>query len=169
MMLDNNNIGNGMRRIETEMNANESLIKRHSYLRFSITTLIVLMTCICCYLAGRANGHKNGRAVWNSLPLTAEVYQQGYLFDSKTSSTAKVQTLDDLVSRIKQDVMPSAWLEAGGNCTIMAFPENNTLVITANQWIHERLAAYLKNTRKANTKHAKLIAQHSIADFSESP
>ncbi len=64
--------------------------KRRNFLRFSVSTLLVIVTCVCCYLAGRINGYKNGRAaIWNTLSVNTVVYDATDLLEPEDSATAK--------------------------------------------------------------------------------
>ena len=126
--------------------------KRRNFLRFSVSTLLVIVTCVCCYLAGRIHGYKNGRAaIWNTLSVNTVVYDATDLLEPEASETTKTKTLDELASTIKQDVMPASWEDAGGNCKIIAFPEKGSLVVGANQYVHERIQTYLAQVRESKS------------------
>ena len=126
--------------------------RRRNFLRFSVSTLLVILTCVCCYLAGRIHGYKNGRAaIWNTLSVNTVVYDATDLLESEASITARTKTLDELASTIRRNVIPASWAYAGGSCTMEVFPKNGVLVVAANNYVHEGVQSHLTQVRESRT------------------
>ncbi len=118
--------------------------KKSRALRFSTATLLFLVLCVCGYLAGHKQGYRDGKALWDIMPLYHKVYYAADLLDSETE-------LDEIVSGITREVVPECWTDAGGNCTVKAFPENRSVVVGANQYVHEEVVKYVKALRDERT------------------
>ena len=129
------------------MKRNVFLKMGRAWLRYSVSTLLILVTCIGCYLAGRNHGYKQGKAIWEAIPVYPIVYKAADLHELTTATQA--EPFEDVVSIIKTDVAPAAWDDVGGNCSVAVFSESESLVVSANDYVHEQVRRYLENARKA--------------------
>ena len=109
-------------------------------LRFSMATLLFVVLCLCGYLAGHKQGYRDGKALWDIMPLYHKVYLASDLLDSETE-------FDEIMSNIAREVVPESWEDTGGNCTVKAFPEKGSLVVGANSYVHEEVVKYFKTLR----------------------
>jgi len=114
--------------------------------RISMATLLFVVLCVCGYLAGHKQGYRDGKALWDIMPVYGEVYLASDLLEDR-GPTEVDSELDKIVSRIKREVVPECWEDAGGNCTVKAFPENRSVVVGANQYVHEEIKVHLKTLR----------------------
>ena len=120
---------------------------KRSYFRFSLTTLLVVCTCICCFFAGEKIGYRRGLQLWNSVP----VYMTSYSVSDLSFDKLDIKDADELVAKVKKEIAPSAWEDAGGNCICkLAKPiggKERHLVVGANVYIHDELKRLLDASR----------------------
>lgn len=135
--------------------------KRPSFVRFSIGTMLIAITCLCCFLGGERYGYQRGLRRWNSIP----VYTTAYTIPDL--SVFEVDDVDSLVAKIHSEVVPDAWQEAGGNCFCgVATPTGGTkptLVVSANSYVHSQLSALFVDAR--NNYDAQQAINNAAIDY----
>ena len=135
--------------------------KRPSFVRFSIGAMLIAITCLCCFLGGERYGYQRGLKRWNSIP----VYTTAYAIPD--ISAFEVDDVDSLVAKIKSEVVPDAWTEAGGNCSCGAAKpiggKKPTLVVSANVYVHNQLSSLFVNARE-NYERQQAISNEA-ADY----
>ena len=100
-------------------------------------------------VAGHKQGYRDGKALWDIMPLYHQVYLASDLLDR--GATEVKTEVDEIASNIRREVVPEAWEDAGGNCTVKVFPENTSLVVGANNYVHEEVVKYVKAIRDERT------------------
>ena len=73
-----------------------------------------------------------------SVPLNA---------DTINDEASVSEALNDVVDRVKAGVMPAVWRDTNAQCTLVPFPANQSLVLSADQSIHEGVRAFLSQAR----------------------
>lgn len=123
--------------------------KRSFFYQFTVTTMLLVITGIACYLGGRIHGYRDGIAIWDSLPLVVRVYSvpSAPVADASHDTSDVVERL---AVQIKSEIMPGTWKEAGGKSSLVADAAGRQLVVSTNQLVHERIAEYLKKLRKGS-------------------
>ncbi len=119
--------------------------------QFSLSMLLMIVTGIGCYLGGRIQGYRQGIAIWDSAPNYPISYRiDDVLLVPKLGKT-EILTLDAFTLQLKNDVMPGVWMESGGKASARPFHEKSSLVVTANQLVHEAVSKYLRKARASKS------------------
>ena len=61
---------------------------------------------------------------------------------------AAMADFDTLMNLIQQTIDPDSWLAAGGTSTILPYPSNMSIVVSAPQTTHERITELLESLRR---------------------
>lgn len=125
------------------MNTSSAETKRRPYLRFSLGMLLALVSCVCCWLAGRIGGHRQGVAeMMEKLPTFTKTYYLGDFTDVKSAAD-----LNRYIARIERECYPAVWT-ASKKSTISMFPLNNSIIVSTAQIVHEDIANMLSRLRR---------------------
>ena len=128
------------------MAENQSILWRR-FTRFSLTALLLLLMVISCFVAGERYGYRKGLKIWNSLPLYTEAYSVADLLEPPEGKS-RAETLDDLATHLKHEIMPVVWEDAGGRCKLAVFQDGNMLIVNANQYVHDEMKRVLDQMRQ---------------------
>lgn len=111
------------------------VVKNRSF-RFSLTSLLVVTLCICCFLAG--DKFALSKRFQRFDPITAVRYPIDNL---------GVKDAEALVSRVKREISPATWDDVGGNCVCkLEQPIGGTkryLVVGAHSNVHQEVRRFL--------------------------
>ena len=114
--------------------------------------LMLIVTGIGCYLGGRMQGYRQGLAVWDDAPMYSNTYSLVDLLPSSKDSAESEAMLESLTLKMKSEVLPGVWKESGGKAAARAFAKNSSVVVTANNLVHEALSDYLIKARERTPK-----------------
>ena len=120
--------------------------------QFSLSMLMLIVTGIGCYLGGRMQGYRQGLAVWDDAPMYSNTYSLVDLLPSSKDSAESEAMLESLTLKIKNEVLPGVWKESGGKAAARAFAKNSSVVVTANDLVHEAISDYLIKARERTPK-----------------
>lgn len=116
--------------------------------RVSLFAVLMVITCIVCYLAGHLNGYRLRRA---EEKLTRQSFVRTYSVpvapELATDPKSSAQILDDVVSHIREGVMPSVWSRKESPCSIAPNPATKGIVVSAEADVHTAIAAFLSHAR----------------------
>ena len=134
---------------------NDTCLAKRPYMRFSIASLLLLMTCVGGYLTGYRSGYEAGDSTWHYGSTYTGTYNIADLIQPKpvlapNRASANSEDFDDLISI----VAPVGIDQPKDECEIRPFPANLSLVVTGNGIVHRRIAALLNELRRPAT-HAK--------------
>ena len=128
---------------------NENEKRRRFFSRqFSLSMLMLIVTGIGCYLGGRIQGYRQGLAVWDDAPIVTNTYSLGDLVPSSRDSAESEAMLESLTLKIKSEVLPGVWKESGGKAAARAFAKNSSVVVSANNLVHEAIRNYSIKARE---------------------
>ncbi len=116
--------------------------------QFSLSMLMLIVTGIGCYLGGRMQGYQKGLAVWDDAPMYSNTYSLGDLLSSPKDSAESKAMLESLTLKIRSEVLPGVWKESGGKAAARSFAKNSSIVVTANNLVHEAISNYLIKARE---------------------
>ncbi len=116
--------------------------------QFSLSMLMLIVTGIGCYLGGRMQGYRQGLAVWDDAPMTSNTYSLSDLLPSSKDSAESEAMLESLTLKIKSEVLPGVWKETGGKASARTFDKKSSVVVTANNLVHEAISSYLRKARE---------------------
>lgn len=79
-------------------------------LRFSLMTVFMVMSCVCCYLAGESNGFRKKITVTStSRESVISAFKFEEVATSSISDVEKEKFLSTMATTIKKKVMRSVW------------------------------------------------------------
>lgn len=117
--------------------------------RFSLKTLLVAITCLCCYTAGHLNGYRLRKAQpeTDSSQTYPVVYPVSLSAEIRNDATATSETINDVVDRVKTGVMPTVWNDTDKQFQVAPFAANQSLIVKDDQPTHDAVGAFLTQAR----------------------
>lgn len=115
--------------------------------RFSLFTLLLLMSCTAGYFSGYRWGGRQRAQDDADLAITARTYYVADLVSPVEEGFGGAD-FDNLIDLIVTTVSPDEWSENGGNGSeIRPFPGNLSLIVSCRGATHRELAALLEQLR----------------------
>lgn len=104
------------------------------------------------YQAGTLDGFRQGEAAAFDKNMHVRVYKVSDLVLPSPGATSKAAFADfqALMTGIQQNVVPLSWESKGGMATMAPYPQNLSLIVSTNQYGHDKLVAYIRALRASS-------------------
>lgn len=119
--------------------------------RFSLFSLLLLMSCVAGYLSGyRWGGSQKDQDVDDATILVKTYYVRDLVtpIDAQAESTLDAAAFDELIGLVTSTVGSGTWADNGGEGEVRPFPANGALLVSNTRIVHRELEQLLGQLRR---------------------
>jgi hypothetical protein len=138
------------------MNENPSASQPRRGFRFSLGMLLALIACICFFLGGNILGQRQAtRTLMRKFPTSSKTYSvEDLVMGTKLGAGGPGGAgggaradFESLMTKIQERCSPETWEGTGGPGRISPFPLNLSLIVSANDLVHQEIEELLTKLR----------------------
>jgi hypothetical protein len=123
--------------------------------RFSVTALLLAMTCVCGYFGGYRRGFLVGLQGGDDARLFTKEYAVRDLVIASNSMVVRRADFQSLIDLIHTSTAPETWAANGaGEGKVEVFAPHFSLFVTQQNAVHDEVAELLAHLRTAQNRHA---------------